>query len=109
MSRQSIAGALLVLAHYALLAWMAHATTLLFGGVLKAIALAAFALLLLFVVRRSSSALKLVSTCCARIPSSLCASSLHTRWTQRTESRVLLPDEPLLSSLFQRPPPTSSR
>jgi len=100
--------ALLVLAHYALLVWMAQAARLLVGGVVKAIALAGFALLLLFAVGRSADLLKTVPICFHALPSHLFVFSINTRWVRRSQAALILPHEPLRASLFQRPPPEYS-
>ena len=108
MNRLGTKDALLALVHYALLACMAQATGLLFGGMLKVLALAVLALLLFFVVGRSARFLKTVATCLRLVPSSLFAASTNARWTQHSQTPLILPDQPLRSLLFQRPPPPLS-
>ncbi len=108
MDRLRKKDALFVFLHYALLVWMAHATGLLLGGMLKAIALAAFALLLFFVIGRSANFLKTVAIYFYALPSVSLSSSTGAQWLRRSQAALILPDQPLLASLFQRPPPSYS-
>ncbi len=108
MHRHCIIDTVLVLAHYALLVWMAQATGILLGGFVKAIALAAFALLLFFVIGRSANFLKTVAICFYALPSAFFPSGVSAQWVRQSRAGPIVPDEPLRASLFQRPPPLYS-
>lgn len=97
-----------MLAHYALLVWMAQATGMLLGGFLKAIALAVLALLLAFVIGRSANFLKTVAICSYALPSAFFSSGVSAQWVRHSHAGPIVPDEPLRASLFQRPPPLYS-
>jgi len=108
MYHHCVKNALLGLAHYALLVWMAQARGLLVGGILKTIALAGFALLLLFVIGRSANFLKTVAIRFYALPSVFFSSNVRAEWVRHPEDELTLPDEPLRTLLFQRPPPLYS-
>jgi len=108
MHGHGIRNVLVVFAHYAVLVWMTHATGLLLGGILKAMALAVFALLLLFVIGRSANLLKMVAVWFCVLPSNFAVSSSNARWVRPSQTDLVLPAEPLRALLFQRPPPLYS-
>lgn len=108
MRLHGINQALLALAHYVLLLWMAQAGNLLLVSVLRLFACAAFGLLLFFVIGRSANFLKTIAGCLCVLPSSLIASSVNKRWTRRPPTLLILPEPPLRRLLFQRPPPLFS-
>lgn len=108
MHRLYLKHALLVLAHYALLVWMSQARGILLGGFLKAIALAAFALLLSFVIGRSANFLKTVAISFHTLPSAFFPSGVSAQWVRQSYAGPIVPNEPLRASLFQRPPPLYS-
>lgn len=108
MGHRSVKDALLVFAHYALLVWMAHPASLLLGGFVRAIVLAAFVLLLFFAIGRSANFLKTVAICFYALPSAFLSASITAQWVRLSPDALIPPDEPLRASLFQRPPPLYS-
>jgi len=108
MHQRSTRDALLVIAHYALLVCFWQARGLLLGGMLKATYLAAFALLLFFVIDRSAVFLETVTICFYALPSVFFSSCSAGQWVHHSPAALVLADEPLRPSLFQRPPPLYS-
>jgi hypothetical protein len=75
------------------------------GGVLKLIAWVAFAFLLAFVVVHSANIRKLLVSRLHVFSEFLLPFDFDRRWSGRTQITIAVPNEPSLSSLFQRPPP----
>ena len=78
---------------------------LLAGSLLKLIASLAFACLLAFVVVHSANVCQLVISSLSALSKSLFPFAIDRRWSLKTPIAIVVPDEPSLSSLFQRPPP----
>jgi hypothetical protein len=100
--------ALLAMAHIVLFAAVTQTSGLVFGSVLKLLAIATFAFLLSFVIGRSPNLLKLIGSCLNAAPVLLSTPDFKIHWPRITSSAALLPDEPLLAARFQRPPPLFS-
>jgi hypothetical protein len=81
---------------------------LVIGGFFKLIASLALACLLAFVVVHSASICKLVAACFHALPVSLFVFVVEPRWVRRSQAMIVVPNEPSLSPLFQRPPPIFS-
>jgi len=78
---------------------------LLLGGLFKFIACVALACLLAFVVVHSANICKLVIACLHALPGSLFPAAVVRRWSDGLKTTIMVPGEPSLSPLFQRPPP----
>jgi hypothetical protein len=80
---------------------------LIVGGFFKLIAFLAFASLLVFVVVHSANLRAVLATCLRRLSNSFRAPDVGLRWMRQFASGLILPSEPNLAVLFQRPPPVS--
>jgi hypothetical protein len=78
---------------------------LLAGGFCKLVACAALACLLAFVVVHSANVRKFVVARLHALPGFLFPSVVVRRWFDGLQTAIIVPDEPSLSPLFQRPPP----
>lgn len=81
---------------------------LLIGGFLKLMAFLILAYLLLFVVVNCGNLGRVVVTCLRTLPLSLLTVIVDWRWLERSPTVLLVPNEPSLSPLSQRPPPIFS-
>jgi hypothetical protein len=81
---------------------------LLLGGLFKLVVTLAVACLLAFVVVHSASICRAIAACLHALPASHFALTVDRRWAGRLQTTVVVPNEPSLSPLFQRPPPASS-
>jgi hypothetical protein len=81
---------------------------LVLGGLFKLIASLALVCLLAFVVVHSANISELVAACFRALPVSLFPIVVERRWARRPPATIVVPDEPSLSPLFQRPPPIFS-
>lgn len=97
--------ALIVLAHYLFLVCAAQVGGVLLGGFLKGVAFLTFAFLLLFVVGRSASLWKAITTCFRVLPISFFALFMNPRWKRPSAFALVIPAEPCLAPRYQRPPP----
>jgi hypothetical protein len=66
------------------------------------------ACLLAFVVVHSANICRLVITCLHAFPVSFFPLRVDRLWVERSQMAIAVPNEPSLSSLFQRPPPILS-
>jgi hypothetical protein len=107
MKRSTLKEAAVVLAQYALLVCVTQVGNALFGGVLKGFGFVVFALLLLFVVGRSTTFLRNVTIICRGLLSSFLLQS-RERWSCEHRESLVIPEEPPHHSRFQRPPPAYS-
>ena len=96
---------LLTIAYCVLSVGLANLSPLLVSGLLKLIAFVAFACLLTFVVVHSATIRRAVMACLQALPSFFFALFTDARWVRRSLTTVVVPKEPNLSPLFQRPPP----
>jgi hypothetical protein len=99
---------LLTIAYYVLSVGLANLSPLLVSGLLKLIAFLVFACLLTFVVVHSATIRQAVTACLATLPSFSFALFIDARWVRRSLTTFVVPKEPNLSPLFQRPPPAFS-
>ena len=81
---------------------------LLIGSVFKLIFTLVLAYLLAFVVVRSASIWRLLITALPTLPLCFFPESRDRRWTERSQTTIVVANEPSLSTLFQRPPPLLS-
>jgi hypothetical protein len=82
---------------------------LLIGSVFKLIFTLVLAYLLAFVVVRSASIWRFLIIALPTLPLFFFPQSRDRRWTERSQTTIVVPNEPSLSTLFQRPPPLLSR
>ena len=99
---------LAVLTHYLLLVCLAGIGNVLLGSAFKLFAYTAFALLLFFVVGRSTNFFKTAAICLRILPSVFFSSGITPQWICCSQAALILPDDPLRATLFQRPPPQYS-
>lgn len=78
---------------------------LVIGGLSKLIVSAVLAYLLAFVVVHAPNICKLVAACVKALPISLFPLVVDWRWIERLQATIIIPSEPRLPVLFQRPPP----
>jgi hypothetical protein len=102
---RSFGNVIFVLSHYVLLVCTAQVGGVLFGTVFKVIACLAFAFLLIFVLDRSRYVLGSVIAWVRLFSISALTLFSDRRWEQLWVAASVLPPEPQLSPLFQRPPP----
>jgi hypothetical protein len=95
-------------AHCLLVSCVADFRPLVIGGLFKLIASLAVACLLAFVVVHSASICKQVAAYFHALPISLLVLVVEPRRVRRSQAIVVVPNEPSLSPLFQRPPPIFS-
>ena len=100
--------ALIVLMHYCVLVCAAQVGGVLLGSFLKAVALLTLVFLLLFVVGRSASLWRALTTCFRALPISFFAITANPRWTRPFTLDISTPAEPCLAPRYQRPPPLVS-
>ncbi len=81
---------------------------LVIGGFFKLVASLVFACLLAFVVIHSPHICKLVADCLRPLAIPLFSFAVDRRWTDRSQTNFVVPNEPSLAALFQRPPPIFS-
>jgi len=81
---------------------------LVIGGLFKLIASLLLACLLAFVVVHSANICRLVTACLQALPISRFPLAVDRRWVSRSRTTTVIPNEPSLSPLFQRPPPIFS-
>ena len=105
MGRYSRSQVFLNIAYCLLICWVADFRPLLAGAFLKLVASVAFACLLAFVVVHSANVCKLVISCLQVLSEPLFSFAFDRRWSDGTQITILVPDQPSLSALFQRPPP----
>jgi hypothetical protein len=81
---------------------------LLIVGLFKLIAFVVLSCLLAFVVVHSANICRFVIASLRALPVSFFSLRVDRRWTERSQAAIGVPNEPSLSLLFQRPPPTLS-
>lgn len=81
---------------------------LLIGGVFKLIISLALVCLLAFVVVQLPNMYKLLAAFLRPLPIPVLPLMVDGRRTGRSQTNILIPNEPSLSPLFQRPPPVLS-
>ena len=82
--------------------------SLVIGGFFKLVTALVLAYLLAFVVVHSPNIRKLVAAFLRALPISLFPLVVARRWVERSQANIVVPNEPSLSPLFQRPPPIFS-
>jgi hypothetical protein len=81
---------------------------LLLGGVFKLMVSVALACLLAFVVVHSANIYRALAAGLHALPASYFPLTVDRRWAEEFQTTVMVPNEPSLSPLFQRPPPLFS-
>jgi hypothetical protein len=81
---------------------------LIIGGFFKLVASLALACLLAFVVVHSANICRLLIACLHALPVCFFPLAFHRRWVERSRTTIVVPSEPSLSPLFERPPPILS-
>jgi hypothetical protein len=81
---------------------------LVIGGFFKLVASLALAWLLAFVVVHSGNIRRLLIACLDALPVCFFPFAVNRRWAERSQTTIVVPNEPSLSPLFQRPPPILS-
>jgi hypothetical protein len=94
--------------YYLLIFCVADFRPLVVGGFFKLVTALLLAYLLAFVVIHSPNIYKLVAASFRFLPISFFPLVLARRLLQLSQTDVVVPNEPSLSSLFQRPPPIFS-
>jgi len=95
-------------AYYLLVLFVLDPRPLLIVGLFKLIAFLVLAYLLAFVVVHSANICRLVLACLHALPVSFFPLAVDRRWAERSQTTTAVPNEPSISPLFQRPPPTFS-
>jgi hypothetical protein len=83
-----------------------HCRSFLSVGLGRMIGFLLLAALLLFTIVQAAGIYKAIASCLRRLPLSWCAPILQARCARITRIVPLVPGEPTLSLLYQRPPPT---
>jgi hypothetical protein len=91
-----------------LISCVADFRPLVIGGLCKLIASLLLACLLAFVVVHSAHICRLVTACFEVFPFKRFPLAVDRRWVGRSRATTVMPNEPSLSPLFQRPPPICS-
>ena len=97
--------ALLAIGHLVVFAVITQTSGLIFSGLYKLLAIAAFGVLMSYVIGRTPNLLHLFVDVLREATTALLVSGDEVYWPRFASSTVLLPDEPLLAAHFQRPPP----
>jgi hypothetical protein len=95
-------------AYYLLIFCVVDLRPLVIGGFFKLVTALLLAYLLAFVVVHSPNLCKLVATFFQSIPISLFPLVVARRWVERSQTNIVVLNEPNLSPRFQRPPPIFS-
>lgn len=95
----------LAVAQYALFVCITQSTGVVFGSAIKLLAALIFVFLLFFVVGRAPQLLRIIVFCLRKSSDALVAPSTALRRERRFDTSRFLPDDPLASLHFQRPPP----
>jgi len=82
--------------------------TILVGGFNKLLVSLGLGFLLAFVVTHPRETFKLVAACLQKVPAGLAPLVADRQWKERSPTSCRAPNEPSLTSLFQRPPPVLS-
>src|ERR1035438_8095897 len=85
--------------------WTVNFRPLLLGCLFKLMVSLAVACLLAFVVVHSANIYRALAACLHALPPSYFPLTVDRRWAERFQTTVVVPNEPSLSPLFQRPPP----
>jgi putative effector of murein hydrolase LrgA (UPF0299 family) len=78
------------------------------GGLFKLAGSLALACLLAFVIVHSPNVGKLLASCLRTLPVRFFPSVVDRRWEEQSQTNIVVPSEPSLAPLFQRPPPILS-
>jgi hypothetical protein len=78
------------------------------GGLFKLAGSLALACLLAFVIVHSPNVGKLLASCLRTLPVRYFPSVVDRRWEDQSQTNIVVPNEPSLAPLFQRPPPIFS-
>lgn len=78
------------------------------GGFCKLLVSLVLAYLLAFVLIHRSDTFKLLAACLQSLPSALVPLVVDREWIGQARTTFAAPNEPILSLLFQRPPPILS-
>lgn len=105
MGRYSRSQIFLDIAYCIFIFLVADSRPLLAGSFFKLIAFMALVCLLAFVVVHSANICKLIISRLQVLSESLFPFAFGRRWSNRPQVTIVIPDEPHLSSLFERPPP----
>ena len=108
MGRYRCSQIFLNVAYFFLFCFVADFGPLVIGGFFKLVASLALACLLAFVVVQSANICRLLIACLHARPVCLLPLAADRRWTEPSQTKVAVPNEPSLSPLFQRPPPILS-
>lgn len=79
--------------------------TLVIGGVGKLVVFLVLAGLLVFVLTHSADIRKVIASCLQWLPISLFAPTPKRAYIRQSPAELVVPREPSLTSIFQRPPP----
>jgi hypothetical protein len=95
-------------AYHLLVSCVLNFRPLVMGGFFKLVASIVLACLLAFVVIHSPDICKLVADCLPPVAIPLFSLVVDRRWADRSQTNIVVPNEPSLSLFFQRPPPILS-
>lgn len=108
MGRYRCSQIFLNVAYCLLICFVADFRPLVIGGFCKLVASLVLACLLAFVVVHSANICRLLVACLHALPVCFFPLAVDRRWAERSQATVVVPNEPSLSPLFQRPPPILS-
>jgi hypothetical protein len=108
MRRDRFSQIFLNVAYYLLISCVAEFRPLIIGGFFKVVASLVLGCLLVFVVVHSPDIYKLVTDCLRPLAIPLFSLVVDPRWADRSQTNIVVTNEPSLSHLFQRPPPIFS-
>jgi hypothetical protein len=81
---------------------------LVIAGFFKLVVSLVLACLLAFVIVHSPNIGKLLASCLRALPVRFFPSVVDRQWEERSQTNILVSNEPSLAPLFQRPPPLFS-
>lgn len=93
------------LAYCLLIFCVADFRPLVIGGFFKLVVSLVLACLLAFVIVHSPNIGRLLASCLRALPVRFFPSVVDRRWEERSQTNIVVPNEPSLAPLFQRPPP----